>query len=233
MTKHTSSRAHELSQLEHYLDEGYSRFEEWLHSASHAIGAALSLAGMTLLIVMASLPSHFDPWKLVSVSLYGCCLTLLYLASTLYHSFRRPRLKYLFQQMDHCAIYLLIAGTYTPFVLVNMRDSVGWLLFALVWSLAAGGIVMKLLWPRRFEWLRVAIYLAMGWLMVLFAGDMADSLSTTGIALLVAGGITYTVGVVFYAVRAIPFHHAIWHLFVIGGSVCHYLAVYYAVVPYA
>ncbi|WP_106476679.1 PAQR family membrane homeostasis protein TrhA [Phytohalomonas tamaricis] len=230
MTKQTSSD--KASSIERYIDEGYSPLEEWLHSISHAIGAVLSLAGMALLIVMASVPAHFDPWKIASVTLYGICLITLYLVSTLYHSVRRPRLKFIFQQLDHCAIYLLIAGTYTPFVLVNMRDSVGWLLFTLVWALAGIGIGMKVLWPHRFELLRVSIYLLMGWLMVLFADDMVASLSPLGVTLLVAGGITYTVGVVFYAIRAIPFHHAIWHLFVIGGSICHYLAIYYAVVPY-
>ncbi|MDI5985290.1 hemolysin III family protein [Halomonas sp. M4R5S39] len=219
---------HAAPESEHH----YSAIEELLHSISHGVGAVLSLAGVTVLLVMASLAAQIDPWKIVGISLYGLTLVLLYSVSTLYHGVRHPRLKRLFQVLDHCAIYLLIAGTYTPFLLVNMRGATGWTLFAIVWSLALGGIACKLAWPHRFSVLRVAIYLLMGWLIV-FAGDeLAASLPSTGIALLVAGGITYTFGVVFYAIQAIPFNHAIWHLFVLGGSTCHYFAVYAAVLPF-
>jgi len=211
----------------------FSVFEELLHSISHGIGAALSLAGLVVLLVLASLGTHADPWKLVGISLYGTSLVLLYTASTLYHGVRHPRLKRRFQSMDHCAIYLLIAGTYTPFLLVNLRGPTGWTLLATVWSLALAGIACKLAWPHRFEALRVAIYLLMGWLIVLAGDSLAASLSATGLALLVAGGVTYTLGVVFYAVSAIPFNHAIWHLFVMGGSTCHYFAVVTAVLPFA
>ncbi|OLO05710.1 MULTISPECIES: hemolysin III family protein [Salinicola] len=210
----------------------FSHLEEWLHSISHGIGAALSLVGMIVLIVLASIAAHVDPWKIVSISLYGCCLLLLYTASTLYHGFRSRRLKRVFQAFDHCAIYLLIAGTYTPFLLVNLRGPTGWALFAIIWSLALGGIALRLAWPHRFGVLRVFIYLIMGWLILIASGSLADRLPDRGIALLVAGGIIYTVGVIFYAIRAIPFHHAIWHLFVIGGSVCHFFAVYTAVLPF-
>jgi len=213
--------------------DAFSTTEEWLHSISHGVGALLSLAGVTVLLVMASLAAHLDPWKLVGIGLYGASLVLLYTASTLYHGVRDSRLKRLFQLLDHCAIYLLIAGTYTPFLLVNLRGPTGWTLFATVWGLALGGIACTLVWPHRFAALRVGIYLLMGWL-ILFAGDtMAERLSTAGIALLVAGGLTYTLGVIFYAVRAIPFNHVIWHLFVLGGSAFHYAAVYTAVLPFA
>jgi len=216
-----------------YLDETpFSVLEERLHSISHGIGAALSLAGVVVLLVVASLAARADPWKLAGIGLYGISLVLLYTASTLYHGVRHPRLKRLFQLLDHCAIYLLIAGTYTPFLLVNLRGPTGWTLFATVWSLALAGIACKLAWPHRFAALRVAIYLVMGWLIV-FAGDeLAARLSATGLTLLVAGGITYTLGVAFYAVNAIPFNHVIWHLFVMGGSACHYFAVYTAVLPF-
>ncbi|WP_163557812.1 hemolysin III family protein [Halomonas sp. NO4] len=210
----------------------FSRAEELLHSVSHGIGAGLSLAGMVVLLVLASLAAQVDPWKLVGISLYGTTLVLLYTASTLYHSFRRPDLRRLFQLFDHCAIYLLIAGTYTPFLLVNLRGPVGWSLLAAVWGLALCGIACKLAWPQRFGALRVGIYLVMGWLVVVAGDELAARLSPVGIALLVAGGITYTLGVLFYAVRAIPFNHAIWHLFVLGGSTCHYFAIYTAVLPY-
>ncbi len=210
---------------------GYTRLEELLHSISHGIGAAFSLAGMTVLVVLASLAADVDPWTIVGVSLYGVSLVLLYTASMLYHGARHARLKRVLKVLDHCAIYGLIAGTYTPFLLVNLRGPLGWTLFAVIWSLALGGIALKLIWPQRFGVLRVAVYLTMGWLIVLAAGEMGAHLSDTSIALLVAGGITYTVGVLFYAIRAIPYHHAIWHLFVLGGSVLHYFAVYTAVLP--
>ncbi|MGM0983088.1 MAG: PAQR family membrane homeostasis protein TrhA [Pseudomonadota bacterium] len=210
----------------------FSDVEELLHSVSHGIGAALSIVGVVVLLVLASLATRVDPWKLVGIGLYGASLVLLYTVSTLYHGVSHPRLKHLFQLLDHCAIYLLIAGTYTPFLLVNLRGPTGWTLFAAVWSLALVGIAFKLAWPHRFAALRVAIYLVMGWLIV-FAGDeLAARLSDTGLSLLVIGGVTYTLGVVFYAIRAIPFNHAIWHLFVMGGSTCHYLAVYTTVLPF-
>lgn len=207
-------------------------FEELLNSISHGIGAILSLAGVAVLIVLASLAAHVDPWKIASISLYGASLVLLYTASTLYHGTRHPRLKRLFQHLDHCAIYLLIAGTYTPFLMVNMRGPTGWTLFAIVWSMAVFGIACKLLWPQRFTVMRVATYLLMGWLMVFASGELSTSLATSGIVLLAAGGITYTLGVIFFAINAIPYNHAIWHLFVLGGSTCHYFAVYAAVLPH-
>ncbi|APE30934.1 hemolysin III [Halomonas aestuarii] len=210
----------------------FSVFEEALHSISHGIGAALSLAGFAILLVLAGLAAQVDPWKIVGISLYGTSLVLLYTASTVYHGVRHPRLKRLFQSLDHCAIYLLIAGTYTPFLLVNLRGPTGWTLLATVWSLALAGIACKLAWPHRFEVLRVALYLVMGWLVVLAGDALAASLSTTGLALLVAGGVTYTLGVAFYAISAIPFNHAIWHLFVMGGSTCHYFAVFTDVLPF-
>lgn len=211
----------------------FSSIEECLHSITHGIGAVLSLVGMVVLLVAASVAAHVDAWKIVSLSLYGITLVLLYTASTLYHGIPHQRWKQRFQLLDHCAIYLLIAGTYTPFLLVNMRGATGWVLFIAVWTLALLGIACKLCWPHRFAVLRVAIYLLMGWMIVLASGEMVTSLSPTGITLLAAGGITYTLGVVFYAVRAIPYNHAIWHLFVIAGSVCHYFAIYSTVLPHA
>ena len=212
--------------------EEFSTLEERLHSITHGIGAVLSLIGMVALLVAASIATQIDPWKLVSLGLYGTTLVLLYTASTLYHGVQHQPWKRRFQLLDHCAIYLLIAGTYTPFLLVNMRGPTGWMLFAAVWGLALGGITCKLLWPQRFAISRVVIYLLMGWMIVLAAEEMAASLSVTGIALLAAGGIFYTLGVVFYAIRAIPYNHAIWHLFVVAGSVCHYVAVVTTVLPH-
>lgn len=210
----------------------FSVIEERLNSISHGLGAVLSLIGMVVLLVLASVAVHIDPWKIVSLSLYGTTLVLLYTASTLYHGIPHRRWKQRFQLLDHCAIYLLIAGTYTPFLLVNMRGSTGWVLFAAVWSLALVGIACKLCWPQRLAVLRVVIYLLMGWMIVLASEEMAANLSSTGIVLLASGGIVYTLGVIFYAVNAIPFNHAIWHLFVIAGSACHYAAVFSAVLPH-
>lgn len=212
--------------------EEFSALEERLHSISHGVGALLSVVGAVVLLVMASIAAQVDPWKLTSFGLYGMTLVLLYTASTLYHGIPHRLWKQRFQLLDHCAIYLLIAGTYTPFLLVNMRGPTGWALFAAVWSLALIGITCKLLWPQRLSMFRVVIYLLMGWMILLASEEMAAKLSVTGIALLAAGGITYTVGVIFYAVRAIPYNHAIWHLFVVGGSICHYFAVVAAVLPH-
>ncbi|WP_405282318.1 hemolysin III family protein [Cobetia sp. Ld8] len=210
----------------------YTQLEEWLHSASHGVGAVMGLIGMVVLIVMASLAADADPWKIVSVSLYGLTLVVLYAASTLYHGVRHPRLKHAFQLLDHCAIYLLIAGTYTPFLLVNLRGPTGWTLFAIIWSLALGGIFLKLRWPERFSALRVTVYLLMGWLIVFASPMLVEHLSENGLTLLVAGGITYTLGVIFFLMTRLRYHHAIWHLFVLGGSTCHFFAIYTGVLPY-
>ena len=209
----------------------YSILEECLNGLTHGIGVALSIAGTVVLIVAASMMG--DPWKIVGFSIFGASLILLYSASTLYHSLRSPKLRAAFKMLDHCAIYGLIAGTYTPFLLVNLRGQTGWILFAVIWALALTGIGLKALYGHRFKMLRVGIYLAMGWLILFASNDLTTKLNDTGFWLVLAGGITYTVGVVFYlADRIIPFNHAIWHLFVVGGSVCHFFAMYYGVLPF-
>lgn len=210
---------------------GYTALEEWLHAVTHGLGAALALAGTVVLIVMASLSPQVDVWKLVSFSVYGLSMVMLYLASTLYHGARDPGRKQLFKLLDHCAIFLLIAGTYTPFLLVNMRGTTGWVLFAIVWTLALGGITLKLVFGHRFKPLQLSIYLLMGWMIVFASSELVEKLNATGLSLVIAGGVTYTLGVVFYLVRQIPYNHAIWHLFVLGGSACHFFAVYYGVLP--
>ncbi|WP_458525218.1 PAQR family membrane homeostasis protein TrhA [Onishia taeanensis] len=211
----------------------YTLLEERLHSMSHGVGAVLSVAGMTALIVAASLAQEVDPWKLVGVSLYGLSLIALYTASTLYHGSRHPRLKRALQIADHCAIYMLIAGTYTPFLLVNLRDGPGWPMLALVWTLALGGIALKVAWPRRFTTLRLLMYLIMGWLALLAVGDLVATLSPTSLLLLIGGGVIYTLGVIVFVLETLPFNHAIWHGFVLAGSGCHYAAIYTGVVPFA
>ena len=214
----------------HAAESVYSFAEELFNSLSHGIGAGLSIAGMVVLIVYAA--GMGDPWKVVSFSIFGASLTLLYLSSTLYHGLPQPGLKRLFKTLDHCAIYLLIAGTYTPFLLVNLRGPVGWTIFGVVWTLAVGGIVLKLVYGHRLKALRVIVYLAMGWLILVAADDLAAGLNDTALQLMVGGGIVYTLGVIFYLGERIPFNHAIWHLFVVGGSVCHFYAIYLGVLPF-
>ena len=203
--------------------------EEIWNGITHGIGTGLAIAGLTTLVVLASI--YGDGWHVVSFSIYGGTLVLLYLASTLYHSIQVPKVKQVLRVFDHAAIYLLIAGTYTPFLLVNMRGRVGYTLLAIVWGIALVGIIFRSVFVGRFEVLTTIGYVAMGWLMVVAYDEMIAAIPPGGIALIVAGGITYTAGVIFYAWKKIPYNHAIWHLFVIGGSVCHYFAMVYHVLP--
>ncbi len=209
------------------VDGEYSRAEEWINQVTHGLAAVFSIVGMVALVALAA-PSQ-DIWKITGLSIYGASLTLLFMASTFYHSARRPGVRRLFKMLDHCAIFVLIAGTYTPFLLVNMRGPTGWILFGVVWGLALAGITLKLVFGHRFQIVQMVIYLSMGWLIVFAFGDLLDSVNTLGVGLVVAGGITYTLGIVFYLVERIPFNHAIWHVFVMGGSACHFFAIYHGV----
>lgn len=201
----------------------YGFFEEVANLATHGVGLALSIAGLTLLVTFAGLSG--DPWRIVSFSIYGAALVVLYASSTLYHGIPCRGAKRVLRRLDHSAIFLLIAGTYTPFVLVLLRGGLGWTLFGIVWALAAFGVAVKVAFIGRFEVLTVLLYLGMGWLGVAAIRPMVGALPAGGLALLFAGGLAYTVGVAFYAGRCIPFNHAIWHMFVMGGSVCHFLTV--------
>lgn len=203
--------------------------EEIWNGITHGIGTGLAIVGLTTLVVLASI--YGDGWHVVSFSIYGGTLVLLYLVSTLYHSIQAPKVKQILRVFDHAAIYLLIAGTYTPFLLVNLRGRVGYTLLAIVWGIALVGIIFRSIFVDRFEVLTTIGYMAMGWLVVVAYDHMITAVSPGGIALIVAGGITYTTGVIFYAWNKIPYNHAIWHLFVIGGSVCHYFAMLYHVLP--
>ncbi|WP_278800789.1 PAQR family membrane homeostasis protein TrhA, partial [Marinobacter nauticus] len=173
-------------------DSVHHRIEEWINSATHGIGALLSVVGTVALIAGAS--QLGDVWKIVSFSVFGASLILLYMASALYHGARHPRLKTAFKTLDHCAIFLLIAGTYTPFLLVNMRGTTGWTLFAVIWSLALTGVVLKVIFKNRFKLARVGIYIAMGWLITFASSDLVANLSETALQLTIAGGIVYTAG---------------------------------------
>ncbi|KAA3662752.1 MAG: hemolysin III family protein [Chloroflexi bacterium] len=209
----------------------YTIGEEIANSVTHGIGTGLAVAGMTLLVVLAAV--YGDVWRVVSFSIYGSSLVILYLASTLYHSFQNPKVKHIFRILDHASIYVLIAGTYTPFTLVNMRGPWGWTLFGVVWAMALLGIAFKVVFIGRYEVLATVAYVVMGWLVVIAFKQMLIAVPPGGIFWLGMGGVTYTLGVIFYAWKKLPYNHAIWHLFVLGGSICHYFAVLFHVLPQA
>ncbi|WP_404361794.1 hemolysin III family protein [Marinobacter sp.] len=209
------------------MPEEYSKTEERLNVLSHGLASVASIAGMIVLVVLASMEAN--AWKIVSFSVFGISMTLLFVFSTLYHSVKGERARQVFKMLDHCAIFLLIAGTYTPFLLVNMRGTTGWIMFGTIWGLALLGIILKLGFGHRLKALQMAIYLGMGWLIVLASRELVETVSTLGVWLVVAGGLTYTLGIVFYLIKQIPFNHAIWHLFVVGGSTCHFFAIYHGV----
>ncbi len=197
--------------------------EELANMLTHGVGVVAALAGGTALIVLAALEG--DPYGIVGVAVFAATLVLLYSASTLYHAARTPRAKRRLKVLDHAAIYLLIAGTYTPFTLVGLRGAWGWSLFGVILGLAGVGVVFKLLAAGRFPRLSTAIYVAMGWLVMIAVVPMVRELDPAVIAWLVAGGLAYTSGTAFYHSRRIPYAHAVWHGFVLAGSVCHAVAV--------
>jgi hemolysin III len=203
--------------------------EELVNVITHAIGAILGIAGLSALVVGAA--RHGDVWRLVSFSIYGATLVLLYLASVFYHGARSPRAKRMLQFFDHSAIYLLIAGTYTPFTLVSMRGSLGWTMFGLIWGLAIFGIMLNVFFFGRLGFVSTVLYLLMGWLVVIAIKPVMDAVSVRGLVWLVAGGLSYTIGVVFYAWHRLPYAHPIWHIFVLAGSVFHYFAIFFYVLP--
>lgn len=203
--------------------------EEIANAITHGIGLLLSIAGFVVLLVLAALRG--TAWHIVACSIYGATLICLYAASTLYHAVISPRVKRALRIFDHSAIYLLISGTYTPFLLVSLRGPWGWSLFGVIWGLALVGVLFKFWFVERFAILSTAVYIAMGWLVVIAAKPVITHLSLTAIIWLLAGGLAYTGGVVFFAAKRIPYSHAIWHLFVLAGSICHYFAVLSTVIP--
>ncbi|KQZ60255.1 MULTISPECIES: hemolysin III family protein [unclassified Lysobacter] len=202
--------------------------EEIANALTHGLGATAALAGGAVLITLAAL--YGSTWQLAGAIVFGVSLLLLYVASTLYHAIQHPTAKARLKVFDHCAIYLLIAGTYTPFTLV-LRGPWGWGLFTAIWVLAFAGIVFKLFYTGRFKLLSTAIYIAMGWLVIVAIKPLIGALDAWTLGWLLAGGLSYTLGTVFYHRPALPYSHAIWHMFVIGGSVCHYVAVMAQVIP--
>src|SRR5699024_331324 len=189
----------------------FTKKEEIAHAITHGIGALLSIAGLVLLIIFSSLEGN--PWLIVSVTVFGTTMLLIYSASTIVLSLPEGKWKDIFQIFDHSSIYLFIAGTYTPFLLVTLRSEIGWILFGIIWGIALIGVIFKIFFVKKFLILSTLFYILMGWLIVLVWEPLTMVLDGTGVMLLVIGGIFYTVGAVFYMWRKIPYHHAIWHLF--------------------
>ncbi|KJV49937.1 hemolysin [Pantoea sp. BL1] len=210
------------------LAQGYSLAEEIANSISHGIGCIFGVVGLVLLLTQA-VDMRADVTAITSYSLYGGSMILLFLASTLYHAIPHQKAKYWLKKLDHCAIYLLIAGTYTPFLLVGLKSPLAQGLMVVIWSLALAGIIFKLTIAHRFKALSLVTYLSMGWLSLVVIYQLATKLSAGGVWLLAAGGIVYSLGVIFYVSRRIPYNHAIWHGFVLGGSVLHFCAIYFYV----
>ena len=210
-------------------DDRRFHLEELACALTHGVGAMASLVGGAVLITLAALAG--DVWQVLSAAVFSVTLILLYTSSTLYHAARREVLRTRLRVVDHCAIFLLIAGTYTPFTLVSLRGPWGWSLFGVVWLLAVAGIVFKLFFTGRLRRLSTGMYLGMGWLSIVAAQPFLANLSTQTLLWLLAGGLAYTMGTAFYHSRRIPFAHAVWHLFVMAGSACHFVAVASQVMP--
>lgn len=209
---------------------GYTLGEEIANSITSGVGTVLSVAGLVILIVFAALNGTI--WHIVGVSVFGASLVLSHLASTLYHAIAPPRAKRVLQVFDHLAIYILIAGTYTPFTLVNLRGHWGGWLLGLVWALALFGLVIKLTPLDRVRGLSTGFYVAMGWIALMAIKPLVANVALGGLLFLIAGGLAYTLGVIFYAWHRLPYNHMIWHLFIIVGGLLHFFAVLFYVVPY-
>src|SRR5271154_6250838 len=203
--------------------------EELVNSITHGVGLVLSVAGFVVLLTLAVM--HGSALRIVSCAIYGSTLICVYAASTLYHGIASPRCKRTLKIFDHCAIYLLIAGTYTPFLLVNLGGGSGWSLLGVIWGLAMAGILLKFWFVDHFKILSVAMYLGMGWLGIIAAKQVYIHVPSIGLVWIFAGAFAYSIGVIFYACKKIPHHHVIWHLLVMAGSGCHYIAILYSVFP--
>lgn len=207
----------------------YSVTEEKINIITHASGLVLSVVALVLLIMRAL--KYGDTLHLITFSVFGLSMILLYTASTFYHSAKDMPLRAKFQVFDHTSIYILIAGTYTPFTLVVLQGTLGWVLFGIIWSLALGGVILKLFFTGRFDLLLTIMYVVLGWIVVVALKPLIANLAIEGVILLFAGGIAYTLGAVIYAVKKIPSNHAIFHFFVLIGSLCHFLSIYFYVLP--
>lgn len=202
----------------------YTKGEEWANSLTHGVGVLLSLAGLALLVTRSV--ELGDGWRLVSTAIYGATLVALYTSSTLYHALPGEAAKRLLRKFDHAAIFLLIAGTYTPFML-TLRGVWGWSMLGVVWALAVAGIVLKFWFTGRFRLVSTLLYVGLGWMIVLLVRPLLETVRPAGLWFLLAGGLCYTGGTVFYLWKKLPYHHAVWHGFVLAGSLCHFGAVFY------
>jgi hemolysin III len=216
-----------MSELYHLIT--YSEEEELANRLTHSIAAVLSLIGLVILVTAASRTG--DPYRIVSSAIFCGSFSLFYIVSTLYHTIRSPKARYIFRVLDHVGIYLVIAASYTPFTLVSLRENSGWLLLGVVWGLATAGAIFKAFMTHRLAFLAPVFYIALGWLIVVDLEGLLTLVPTKGVLWLLAGGLCYTGGILFYAIDRIPYNHAIWYVFVIAGSFCHYLAVLWDVVP--
>jgi len=207
----------------------YTEEEELANRLTHGAGAVLSIVGLFILVYRTQAGGEF--WRLVSCTLYGATLVIFYAVSTIYHTVRTPWLKYLFRILDHASIFLVIAGTYTPFTLVTLPAPWGWSMFLVIWGLAIAGTVLKVVMTGRLRILGPLIYLAMGWLIVFAYRPLTAALPPAGVGWLLAGGLAYSFGLIFYASARLPYNHAIWHVFVLIGSVCHYMSIFFYVAP--
>ncbi|MFS1504493.1 PAQR family membrane homeostasis protein TrhA [Vibrio lentus] len=208
----------------------YSDIEERANAITHGLGVVLGVVGLILLLIRA-FDYQADMLTITSMAVYGSSIILLFLASTLYHSITTEKTKRLLKTLDHCAIYLLIAGSYTPFLLVGLRTPLAMGLMAVIWGIALVGIIMKIAFVYRFKRLSLFIYLAMGWLSLIVVYQLAMNIDLGGLVLLAVGGVIYSLGVIFYVAKRIPYNHAIWHLFVLAGCACHFFAIYLYVTP--
>ena len=207
----------------------YTKGEELANAITHGVGALLSVAALVLLVTFGAL--YGDAWGVTSGAIFGAALVALYSASTVYHMLRSERAKKICRKLDHASIFLLIAGTYTPFLLVSLRGPWGWSLFGVVWGLCITGIVLKFFLAGRFRVLSTMIYILTGWLIVIAFKPLCATVPVGGIWLLVSGGLCYTGGTVFYLWKSLRYHHAIWHLFVLAGSICHFFSIFCYVLP--
>ena len=212
-------------------EKGYSLGEEIANAVTHGVGAALAIAGLAVATVVAA-KGDGGAWSVVPVTIYGSCLVLMFLFSTLYHSLPRGGGKRVFRILDHEAIFLMIAGTYTPFALTTMRaehPGWGWAIFGVIWGLAVCGMVFQALFTGKYRYLATGIYVAMGWLIVIALHPLKHTLSPEGMRWLWIGGLCYTLGAVVYLFKRVPYHHAVWHLAVLGGALCHYFGILFHV----
>lgn len=207
--------------------EKQTKFEEQLNALSHGFGALLGILGLVLLIVNNT---NKTEWSLFSVIVYGLSIIILFTASTLYHAMKGEKRKHYFRIVDHISIYFLIAGTYTPVLLITLEQSLGWPLFWTVWGIAAFGVILKLFFTGRFEIFSTSLYLIMGWLIVFDYTNLSEAIGSDGILWLFAGGLFYTVGIIFYAFQRIPYNHVIWHFFVLAGAISHFFMIFYYVI---